>query len=285
MPDSVRAVLDHAAVCESRAGLGRYGGTYASVYRGFRVTGWGVNECRRCGKVVRGWGAQLKQHISTKGCVASGSPTAPSSPPVAATSAPLTRGVTPPDNWELRRTRGRGPAHTFNGSGSAVKKPIPREASCSTRPTKRRRPRHADINNVYSVSDRQADGNWPRQTSVHRRDGDGSSSSSSSSSSSRTTVLRQPRQQAPEEVSGTGVSVAAVACSHARHSGSGATVGPCAVVNGGVAWTHGFTMTAGGLKVPLAPMPSRCKRARRVRVSGDSTSAGDGGGSGCSHDG
>ena len=40
LPDSVRAVLDHAAVCESRAGLGRYGGVHAAVYRGFRVTGW-----------------------------------------------------------------------------------------------------------------------------------------------------------------------------------------------------------------------------------------------------
>ena len=67
LPDSVRAVMDHAAVCESRAGLGRYGGVHASVYRGFRVTGWGVNECRRCGKVVRGWGADLKQH-SERGC-------------------------------------------------------------------------------------------------------------------------------------------------------------------------------------------------------------------------
>ena len=223
--------------------------------------------------MVRGWGAQLKQHISTKGCVASGSSTLPTSPPVAALPAPSTPGVTPPDNWELRRTRGRGPAHTSNGSGSAVKKPIPREASCSTRPTKRRRPRHAG-SNVHIVSDSQADGNWLLQTSVHRRDGDGSSS--------RTTVLRQPRQQAPEEVSVTGVSVTAVACSHARHSGSGATVGPCAVVNGGVAWAHGFTMTAGGLKVPLAPMPSRCKRARRARVSGDSTSVGYGGGFDCS---
>ena len=50
LPDSVRAVMDHAAVCESRAGLGRYGGVHASVYRGFRVTGWGVNECRCWGR-------------------------------------------------------------------------------------------------------------------------------------------------------------------------------------------------------------------------------------------
>ena len=55
-------MLDHAAVCESQAGLGCYGGTYASVYRGFRVTVWGVNECRGCGKVVRGWGGDMKHH-------------------------------------------------------------------------------------------------------------------------------------------------------------------------------------------------------------------------------
>ena len=67
LPDSVRDVMDHAAVCDSRAGLGCYGGAHASVYRGFRVTGWGVNECRRCGKVIRGWGRQLKTH-SEGGC-------------------------------------------------------------------------------------------------------------------------------------------------------------------------------------------------------------------------
>ena len=37
------------------------------MYRGFRVTGWGVNECRRCGKVIRGWGGDLKKHTD-KGC-------------------------------------------------------------------------------------------------------------------------------------------------------------------------------------------------------------------------
>ena len=71
LPDSVRAVLDHAAVCESRAGLGRYGGVNAALYRGFRVTGWGVNECRRCGKVVRGWQQHLNSHVNSKGCSAS----------------------------------------------------------------------------------------------------------------------------------------------------------------------------------------------------------------------
>ena len=43
-------MLDHAAVCESQAGLGCYGGVHASVYRGFRVTGWEVIEWRDCWK-------------------------------------------------------------------------------------------------------------------------------------------------------------------------------------------------------------------------------------------
>ena len=42
LPGSVRVVLDHAAVCESRACVGSSGGRHASVYRGFRVTGCGV---------------------------------------------------------------------------------------------------------------------------------------------------------------------------------------------------------------------------------------------------
>ena len=73
----------------------------------------------------------------------------------------------------------------------------------------------------------------------------------------------------------------AAASSHARQSGDVATVGPCATVNGGVAWPHGFTVSGGGLKVPLAPMPSRCKRARRVRASGGSVNVWDGGASDC----
>ena len=59
----------------------------------------------------------------------------------------------------------------------------------------------------------------------------------------------------------------APACNHARYGGDGATMEPSTTVNGGMAWAHGFTVTGSGLKVPLAPMPSRCKRARRVRVS------------------
>ena len=59
----------------------------------------------------------------------------------------------------------------------------------------------------------------------------------------------------------------APACNHARYGGDGATMEPSTTVNGDMAWAHGFTVTGSGLKVPLAPMPSRCKRARRVRVS------------------
>ena len=44
-------------------------------------------------------------------------------------------------------------------------------------------------------------------------------------------------------------------------------------IDSDVAWAHRFTVAGNGLKVPLAPMPSRCKRARRVRVPVDSTSA------------
>ena len=43
-------------------------------------------------------------------------------------------------------------------------------------------------------------------------------------------------------------------------------------IDGDVAWAQRFTVAGHGLKVPLAPMPSRCKRARRVRVPVDSTS-------------
>ena len=125
-------------------------------------------------------------------------------------------------------------------------------------------------------SDHKAHGNWLRQPSVHLSGG-----KSSISCSNRSTVSRQPRQQAPREASGKGMSPDAAASSQARHSGDVATVGPCATVNGGVAWAHGFTVSAGGLKVPLAPMPSRCKRARRVRASGGSVNVWDGGASDC----
>ena len=125
-------------------------------------------------------------------------------------------------------------------------------------------------------SDHKAHGNWLRQPSVHLSGGE-----SSISCSNRSTVSRQPRQQAPREASGKGMSPDAAASSQARHSGDVATVGPCATVNGGVAWAHGFTVSAGGLKVPLAPMPSRCKRARRVRASGGSVNVWDGGASDC----
>ena len=53
LPRGVRKVLDHAAVCESRAGVGRFSGANAAVYRKFRVTGWLVASCRACGGAVR----------------------------------------------------------------------------------------------------------------------------------------------------------------------------------------------------------------------------------------
>ena len=276
MPDSVRAVLDHAAVCESRAGLGRYGGAHASVYSGFRVTGWGVNECRRCGKVVRGWGQELRLHISCKSCVARGSATTTTTAPPPAVATATTPGVVYTGNMNSKRRRACTRPHTPDGSGSAVTIALSRMHSGSSRPTKRRRPRHADIDNVGNDSDHKAHGNWLCQPSVHLSGG-----KSSIRCSNRSTVSRQPRDQAPREASGKGVSPDAAASSQARHSGDVATVGPCATVNGGVAWAHGFTVSAGGLKVPLAPMPSRCKRARRVRASGGSVNVWDGGASDC----
>ena len=275
LPANVRDVMDHAAVCESRAGLGRYGGVHASMFRGFRVTGWGVNECRRCGKVVRGWGQELRRHINGKSCVARGSPRTPEAPPPAVATA-TTPEVVHTGNMDLKRRRACARPHTPDGSGSAVTIALSRMHSGSSRPTKRRRPRHADINNVGNDSDHKAHGNWLRQPSVHLSGGE-----SSISCSNRSTVSRQPRQQAPREASGKGMSPDAAASSQARHSGDVATVGPCATVNGGVAWPHGFTVSGGGLKVPLAPMPSRCKRARRVRASGGSVNVWDGGASDC----
>ena len=275
LPDSVRDVMDHAAVCESRAGMGCYGGVHAALYRGFRVTGWGVNECRRCGKVVRGWGRELRRHISRKSCVARGCPTTPVAPPPPVATA-TTPGVVHTGSMDLKRRRACARPNIADGSGSAVTMAFSRMHSGSSRPTKRRRPRHADIDNVGNDSDHKAHGNWLRQPSVHLSGGE-----SSISCSNRSTVSRQPREQAPREASGKGMSPDAAASSQARHSGDVATVGPCATVNGGVAWAHGFTVSAGGLKVPLAPMPSRCKRARRVRASGGSVNVWDGGASDC----
>ena len=89
-------------------------------------------------------------------------------------------------------------------------------------------------------------------------------------------ALQPSGDQAAQQARETSVAGTAAVCCLSRHRGGVATVGPCAVVDGGVAWAHGYTTTGSGLKVPLAPMPSRCKRARSVRASGGSTSGCDG---------
>ena len=54
--DVLQVVAGQYSSCvgHSRGGasLGLYVGTHVAVYHGVRVTGWGVNECRRCGKVA-----------------------------------------------------------------------------------------------------------------------------------------------------------------------------------------------------------------------------------------
>ena len=222
LPDSVRAVMDHAAVCESRAGLGCYGGACASVYRGFRVTGWGVSECRRCGRAVRGWSTHLKRHSdggSDGGC--SG---------VTACGAP----------------RSMGNARAPDGRGSAAADGSPNRPTCSTVVTKRRRPVDAGSSTTRDVS---ADAAQASHSYLLCTRGGGGSGSSSSNGSR---ALQPAQPQETQTARGT--------------SGGGGAV------PGGVAWAHGFTMTGSGLKIPLAPMPSRCKRARRERVTGGSAS-------------
>ena len=63
LPRGVREALDHAAVCESHAGVGRFSGENAAVYRKFRVTGEHVASCRACGVEVRGNIGDLKKHL------------------------------------------------------------------------------------------------------------------------------------------------------------------------------------------------------------------------------
>ena len=63
LPRGVREVLDHAAVCDSRAGVGRFSGANAAVYRKFRVTGELVASCSACGVEVRGPLGHLKKHL------------------------------------------------------------------------------------------------------------------------------------------------------------------------------------------------------------------------------
>ena len=91
-------------------------------------------------------------------------------------------------------------------------------------------------------------------------------------------VLQLPGRQVPQEASRTAACRRAQA-SFARHGDGVATMVPCVTVSSGEAWAHGYTTTGSGLQIPLAPMPSRCKRARRVRVSGGSTSGCGGSGS------
>ena len=233
LPDSVRAVLDHAAVCESRAGLGLYGGRHASVHRGFRVTGCGVNECRRCGKVVRGWGADLKKHIDRchSGAAA----------PVGACSMGIARA---PD-----------------GRGTAGADASPNIPTSSTVVAKRRRP-------VATTRDVSADAAQASRSCLPCTRGGGGSGSDSGSGSER--------GNGSDSGSGSGSSNGSRALQPAQPQETQTargTSGGGGAVPGGVAWAHGFTMTGSGLKVPLAPMPSRCKRARRERVTGGSASA------------
>ena len=258
LPDSVRAVLDHAAVCESRAGLGRYGGVHAAVYRGFRVTGWGVNECRGCGKVVRGWQLELRQHIKRKGCMA---------------SSPITAGAV---------TAG-GALHTGNvdsrsisSGGAAAIDGASTTPSCSTRGTKRQRPLDVGTSNVCDDNGDDVHTSWPHRPTMPRCGGGRSGGGNSNSRG-----LQRAQQQGTRQRRSMGVTRSAPACSHARDGGDGATAEPSTTVNGDVAWAHGFTVTGSGLRVPLAPMPSRCKRARRMRGPvgvASTTSNGDVGG-------
>ena len=78
LPQDVREVLDHAAVCESRAEKGRYGReNNRAVYRRFHVTGERVAMCKACGASMRGDTTDLRHHLA-KTCVG---PAAASTPP------------------------------------------------------------------------------------------------------------------------------------------------------------------------------------------------------------
>ena len=243
MPDNVRAVVDHAAVCGSRAGLGCYGGVNASVYRGFRVTGWGVNECRRCGKVVRGWPNDLRRHLNRKSCVAGWTAE------VAAQSAPR--------RFRANNRLSMSNAHVPDERGSVAPDGAP---TSSTRPTKRQRPDDSDTSNTCYGSDRDAGASRPRQPCMRSKCGGGSLTSSTSSS-----ALQPPRHQAFHGAGGTSGAAGATVWSHAQHAAFHGAA------NRGVAWAHGYTVTWSGLKVPLAPLPFRCKRARILRQSGGPT--------------
>ena len=254
--DVLQVVAGQYSSCvgHSRGGasLGLYVGTHVAVYHGVRVTGWGVNECRRCGKVFRGWHFQLKRHINSKRCVVGGSATAAAAAPGAAHT---------PHSTSVNHARA---AH---GKTSPTTDRTPIMPSCSTRGTKRPRTLIAGTSTICDGNGHSVHTGRQHQPTFHHAGG----SSVGSSRASQPARLRA-RQQARE--SGVAcVHGAPPTCSHARCGGSAVSAEPSTTIDGGVGWGHGFTVTGSGLKVPLAPMPSRCKRARRVRVSGGSTSA------------
>ena len=227
--NSVRAVLDHAAACESRAGVGCYVGTHASAYRGFRVTGWRVNECRRCGKVVRGWQHDLTRHITRK-CGMAGGPI----------TAAVTSGGAPH----------RANSHSIDSGGAAAIDCAFTTPSCSTRGTKRQRPVDVGTSNIYDDNGDDAHTSWPHRLTLPRCGGGRSGGGNSNSRG-----LQRAQQQGTRQRRSMGVTRSVPACSHARDGGDGAAAEPSTTVNGDVAWAHGFTVTGSGLRVPLAPMP------------------------------
>ena len=79
LPSDVREVLDHATVCESRAGLGRFGGPNRDVYQRFHATGWQVAVCKGCGVEVRGGLGVLRRHLA-EACFQDTAPTTPDRP-------------------------------------------------------------------------------------------------------------------------------------------------------------------------------------------------------------
>ena len=208
------------------------------------MTGWGVNACRRCGTVVRGWHVQLRRHIKRKCCMAGG--------PIAAA---VTAGGAPH----------RANSRSIDSGGAAAIDGAATTPSCSTGGTKRQRPLDVGTSDERDDSGDDVHTSLPHHPTMPRCGGGrGGGGSSSSNNSSRESQLA--RQQGKRQRRRMGVTRSAPACSHARDGGDGATAEPSTTVNGDMAWAHGFMVTGSGLKVPLAPMPSRCKRVRRVNV-------------------
>ena len=217
-------------------------GVHAALYRGFRVTGWGVNECRRCGKVIRGWQQHLNSHVNRNGCSASAA--------AEAEAASATQRY-------QRNSDAVCNAQASGGGGSAAADCPPTMPTYPTRSTTRQCVGDVATRNTCYGSGHDARGDRSRQPCTRG-------------------ALQPSGDQAAQQTREAGVAGSTAVCSHARRRGGVATVGPRAVVHGGVAWAHGYTTTRSGLKVPLAPMPSRCKRARSVRPSGGSTGGCDG---------